>query len=327
MVFLFFAQLTPAQAKPTTTPATTEPVTFTPEIAIPGLFSGETIITGTTILSYVRAIFILFIWSVGILAVVMVIYGGIKWVAAAGNPGRINDARDVVNNAVIGVIIALTSIVLLNTINPNLVDIRGIMPGYVRDQASEETTAHPFKGGVTLVSGDYQTIAKRVRARPEWIAAIKNNSTTQVPAERILAILFIESAGKENAKSSANAYGLMQLLPATANEFGVRSEDLFDGVKNIGGGARYLQSLAQITCPAETSRRRCTSGRPCINGDWRFINAAYNGGRAANSCSQSCPGQTWSQCIDNEGYAETRNYINKAEDAYQWIVKNNFFAS
>ncbi len=104
-------------------------ITFTPEIPIPGIFSGLTNITSTSIGTYIRAIFIFFIWSVGILATVMVIYGGIKWVAAAGNPGRINDARDVINNAIIGVLIALSSVVLLNTINPNLVNFKGISTG------------------------------------------------------------------------------------------------------------------------------------------------------------------------------------------------------
>lgn len=110
----------------TATVAKDNPVTFTPEIPIPGLFEGQINISSTSIAEYIRVLFVYFIWTVGILATVMVIYGGIKWVAAAGNAGRINDARDIVNNAVIGVIIALTSVVLLNIINPELTSLRGI---------------------------------------------------------------------------------------------------------------------------------------------------------------------------------------------------------
>lgn len=135
----------------------TEPITFKPELAIPGLFSGETVITGTSIVSYVRVIFIMFIWTVGILATVMVIYGGIKWVAAAGNPGRINDARDVINNAIIGVVIALTSIVLLNTINPSLVRLRGIDINTVRKELTQfysDVDSSIAKCTATLMKGD-----------------------------------------------------------------------------------------------------------------------------------------------------------------------------
>ncbi len=94
--------------------------TFTPEVPLPGLFEGSQTADDTLLSRYIRAIYVYFIWVVGIIATVMVIYGGIRWVGAAGNPGRIKEARDIIDNAVIGVIIALTSVVLLNIINPKL---------------------------------------------------------------------------------------------------------------------------------------------------------------------------------------------------------------
>lgn len=113
-------------AEPAATPAHTDALTFTPELTIPGLLSGTWTISPTTIAEYIRVIFVTFVWAVGILATVMVVYGGIRWVAAAGNPGRINDARSIINNALIGVLIALSSLVLLNIINPNLTSFQGI---------------------------------------------------------------------------------------------------------------------------------------------------------------------------------------------------------
>lgn len=93
--------------------------TYVPDISIPGFTAGTSVeINGSTIANYIRGIFIIFIWSVGVLAVVMVIYGGIKWVAAAGNPGLIGDAKDVITNAIIGLVIALTSFLVLRLINP-----------------------------------------------------------------------------------------------------------------------------------------------------------------------------------------------------------------
>lgn len=301
-------------------------LTFTPEIPIFNLFKDTITITGTSLGDYIRVIFVAFIWVVGILATVMVVYGGIRWVAAAGNAGRIKEARDTVDSAVIGLIIALASVVLLNIINPSLTKFNGLTLKGVEKELLSERASRPQKfGSGTAVTGDYQTIANRVRAHPEWIATIKANATAQVPAERILAILFIESAGIESAESPAGAVGLMQLLPSTAADMGFSSSDLYNGTKNIEAGARYLQNLAAKTCPKKTSK--CPDKQPCINGDYQYINAGYNGGITANTCSASCPGQTYSQCVENEGYAETRNYIIKADSAYQWIVKNKFFGT
>lgn len=97
---------------------------FTPEVPLPGFAGGP--VTGSTIAEYIRAVFVYFIWIVGLLAVFMVTYGGFRWVAAAGNPGQINDARATINNAIVGLIIALTSVLLLQTINPDFTKFTGL---------------------------------------------------------------------------------------------------------------------------------------------------------------------------------------------------------
>jgi hypothetical protein len=53
---------------------------FYPELDIPGVFEGKQDADSTLLGRYVQAIFIYFIWVVGIIATVMVVYGGIKWV-------------------------------------------------------------------------------------------------------------------------------------------------------------------------------------------------------------------------------------------------------
>lgn len=100
---------------------------FTPEVPIPGTFEGKQKVDNDLAGRYIRAIYVYFLWSIGILATIVVVYGGIKWVAAAGNPSRITDARDIINNAIIGIIIGLGSYLMLRIIDPRFVTL-GLPP-------------------------------------------------------------------------------------------------------------------------------------------------------------------------------------------------------
>lgn len=60
----------------------------------------------------------------GILAVVMMIYGGIKYTVSFGNPSTLQDARDTVSSAMIGLALVLGTYVILNFINPALTSLK-----------------------------------------------------------------------------------------------------------------------------------------------------------------------------------------------------------
>lgn len=57
----------------------------------------------------------------------------------------------------------------------------------------------------------------------------------------IKSVILTESAGRADAKSKANAKGLMQLMDSTATDMGVK--DSWDPEDNIHGGAKYLSKL------------------------------------------------------------------------------------
>ena len=56
------------------------------------------------------------LYFLGLIAVIMVIYGGITYVTSAGNQESVEKAKKIIMYAVIGIIIVLISFALVNTI-------------------------------------------------------------------------------------------------------------------------------------------------------------------------------------------------------------------
>ncbi|MBT3603123.1 MAG: lytic transglycosylase domain-containing protein [Candidatus Latescibacteria bacterium] len=59
----------------------------------------------------------------------------------------------------------------------------------------------------------------------------------------VRAVIYVESAGDPDAVSVDGAMGLMQLMPATASDMGVKRPH--DPAQNIFGGTRYLSRLVE----------------------------------------------------------------------------------
>jgi soluble lytic murein transglycosylase-like protein len=97
----------------------------------------------------------------------------------------------------------------------------------------------------------------------------------------VRAVIKVESDFNPTAISSKGARGLMQLMPGTARDLGVR--DCFDPVENVDGGVRYLRMLLDF-----------------FDGDLPLALAAYNAGKEAVIQHGGIP-----------PYPETREYVSK----------------
>jgi soluble lytic murein transglycosylase-like protein len=102
----------------------------------------------------------------------------------------------------------------------------------------------------------------------------------------VKAVISTESAWNPRAISNKGAVGLMQLIPETAQRFGVGNS--FDPAQNVEGGTTYLKSLLNK-----------------YNGDLTKSLAAYNAGERAVDVSGGVP-----------AYPETQRYVQKVTDAY-----------
>ncbi|HEY7290542.1 MAG TPA: lytic transglycosylase domain-containing protein [Vicinamibacterales bacterium] len=62
-----------------------------------------------------------------------------------------------------------------------------------------------------------------------------------VDPKLVRAVIQVESAYQQTARSRRGAMGLMQLMPTTARQYSVK--DPYDPASNIAGGIRYLKDL------------------------------------------------------------------------------------
>lgn len=100
-----------------------------------------------------------------------------------------------------------------------------------------------------------------------------------VDARLVRAVIQVESAFQERARSGRGAMGLMQLMPETARQYAV--SDPYDPIANVEAGIAFLGSLLK-RLPVELAL------------------AAYNAGEAAVQRFHGVP-----------PYAETRQYVDR----------------
>ncbi|HXC16559.1 MAG TPA: lytic transglycosylase domain-containing protein [Holophagaceae bacterium] len=130
-------------------------------------------------------------------------------------------------------------------------------------------------------------MAKVIRS-PEMLAMVDEIAAANgVDTYLARAIIQAESAFNYKARSHVGALGLMQLMPSTAERFGVL--DPFDPRQNIMGGCKYLKWLNDY-----------------FKGDLAKVIAAYNAGEGAVQRYNGVP-----------PFKETRAYVPKVLDLYQ----------
>jgi hypothetical protein len=69
---------------------------------------------------YIVGVYRYSIFFGSIISVLMIIIGGLQWLTAAGDAGRVGAAQKRITNAVVGLLLLLGSFLILSTVNPNL---------------------------------------------------------------------------------------------------------------------------------------------------------------------------------------------------------------
>lgn len=157
-----------------------------------------------------------------------------------------------------------------------LVRYQGITPS---DDANCQPEPPPITAGIEPGSSPSRRLVE------SWVSQIAPQYS--VDPRLVLAVIHAESGFNPAALSSKNAQGLMQLIPATAERFGIK--DVWNPVENIKGGTAYLRWLLRH-----------------FEGNVEWAVAAYNAGE-----------RTVEQYHGVPPYKETRNYVRRILEDYR----------
>ncbi len=135
-------------------------------------------------------------------------------------------------------------------------------------------------------SGSSSRLSYSRKVDEYWPIITDSCSRHGVDAELVKAVIQVESNYNHRAVSRKGAMGLMQLMPGTANRYGVKKA--FDPQENVEGGVRYLKDLLRL-----------------FGSDMKLALAAYNAGEGAVQRHNGIP-----------NYVETQNYVRKVLALY-----------
>ncbi len=297
---------------------------------------GMVLIVINNIISFALTVSIVFV------APLMIAYSGFLYVVNPVDPAGMSKAKGILQNTIVGTIIALASWMIVDAVmavlyNPqhpgetwdSLIGSGGINPCLPQAGVSgvpiigrpTVTVVTPPPTGAptfqtTLSQGAIVSAARSANAYRSQVCAAAAQQGVGDQCNRVLGILGVESNGNSLARSSVGAIGLMQIMPTTAATLGVAE---CAGSSNVSPSAACVSALqnpdtninAGVRLYAQNYRRY----RDPLN-----ATAAYNGGagtasntngtRPALSQSHDCPGLLAWQCPTNPGgLQETQNYV------------------
>lgn len=141
-LFLTFAFTSVVSAAPN---AATD---YLPLVNVPG------ITPEATLTQYLSGLYNFLISVVGIFAMAVIVYGGMRYLTSAGNPAAVEEAKDAIMSAIYGLILALGSWLIINIVNPDILVLKnpgvGLSAGsYGAGSSTAKCTSGPGDGTAT----------------------------------------------------------------------------------------------------------------------------------------------------------------------------------
>lgn len=258
-------------------------IIFTPQIKLPdGVFSADKIPVGELkngvmssdlFAKYIQAFYNYGMKIVGILAAVVLMAGGLLWLTSAGNDSRITQAKELIGGSIIGSLVLLSSWVILNTINPELLNLQVIKT----EVAKQVNFGCCMKDGKPSITADFN--CEKNQFFPDKIPNLDKN--------------ICDTVGCCTVDQRAGFVGIYDYC-VQATQSNCPSK--------IPGGTYHAAKCGSLTdCAKVTSN--CVgiaNGKPCQNGPFEsfcYSNVCYPG---TGSLGEPCGSDPGAKCDKDE---------------------------
>ncbi len=318
-----------------------------PAVIDPGLEKGDA--GAFTLPEYIKVLVRIAIGVIGILAVVMIVISGVQYMGSAMVTEK-EGAKQRLTGAVLGLILAVSSVLLLRTINPQLTTLKigddkfqGGVDGVAAQLKIPEALLIEYsnsKGSGTNINIGEATGAsaelgeKTIKERCGDLTTINNLDAVfksaagqaGISCNLLKATYVLESSCGKNLSSKGNtAVGILQQEMSAVNEVNqtfkknYTSSDRSDKQKAAEIGAYYHKFIQAAGCDTKSKTNVCDASQA------KYALAAYNGGPGTNKQSTDCtdPQTRWECSINRGGYEITHKYAIGGTSILLYLNKSN----
>lgn len=299
--------------------------TSTYQLEVP--LGSTTSVTGFN--EYIKIVYRFAVGLIALIALFLIVLGGIIWIIAAGNEQSITKAKTMIMSAIIGLLLALSSYIILYTINPKLIELESMQIPLIQLQEIVEGTIIPCDIRDDAISVYNHPIMTTNTPNGEEISLnsifVSAGRQYDIDPLFVKAIAHVESSFKTDAESICGAYGIMQIQPDTA---------ISEGLAGLNGVPEECSDHNVGVCASPDDCGDCdTYNEVCkewiaenpdiwialgakylgkinkmsfINGDLALTAAAYNAGAGRVQASGGIP-----------NIEQTIDYVQKVREYYE----------
>jgi hypothetical protein len=171
---------------------------------------------------YINNLYRFAVMAAVILAAVVLMVAGFLWLTAGGNSSQVSTAKEYISGAILGLSLMLGSYTVLYLVNPNLVVFRSLSIPIIKHIDLKEYVTALVTSGATISECSATTLSGSTGTMPDSAFESYFNSAGQefgVNPVFLAALAQQESTmGRNLGPSSAGAFGIMQIMPGTADD-------------------------------------------------------------------------------------------------------------